>query len=76
MKRLLLVAASTFITPVHAGGCDEETIRDVARGSSVAVLESGAVYEAEPDNTPDGLLCNAGDSVLVRGDEVHVTRMR
>jgi hypothetical protein len=29
MKRLLLLAAAPFISPVHAGGCDEETIRGV-----------------------------------------------
>lgn len=80
------MAAATFITPVHAGGCDEETIRSVARGGSVVVLDSGGVYEVEPDDTPDTALWNAGDSVLVCGDEemtnkdngdkVHVTPAR
>ncbi len=69
MKRLLLVAAATFISPVHAGGCDEETIRRVARGGSVVVLDSGGVYEVAPDDTSDTALWNAGDSVLVCGDE-------
>ena len=86
MKRLLLVAAAAFISPVHAGGCDEETIRSVARGGSVVVLDSGGIYKVEPDGISDTLLWNAGDDVLVCGDEkminkdngdkVHVTRMR
>ncbi len=53
MKRLLLVAAATFITAADAGGCDEETIRSVARGGSIVILDSGGVYEVEPDDTPD-----------------------
>ncbi len=69
MKKLLLVAAATFITPVHAGGCDEEMIRGVARGGSVVVLESGGVYEVAPGDTSDTALWNAGDGVLVCGDE-------
>ncbi|MGH6829922.1 MAG: hypothetical protein ACREDG_02065 [Methylocella sp.] len=86
MKRLLLVAAATFITPVHAGGCGEETIRRVARGGSIVVLDSGGVYEVAPDDNSDTALWNAGDSVLVCGDEkminkdngdkVHVTPAR
>jgi hypothetical protein len=36
MKKLLLVAAiAALTTSAHAGGCDEETIRGVARGGSV-----------------------------------------
>ena len=86
MKRLLLVAAATFITPIHAGGCDEETIRRVARGGSVIVLNSGSVYEVKPDDTQDAALWNAGDDVLVcgdakminkdNGDKVYVTPLR
>ncbi|MGB6174865.1 MAG: hypothetical protein WBF43_00660 [Methylocella sp.] len=69
MKRLLSAAASTFITPAHAGGCDEETVRGVARGGSVAVLDSGGIYKVEPDGISDTVLWNAGDGVLVCGDE-------
>ncbi|MGH6836495.1 MAG: hypothetical protein ACREC9_13360 [Methylocella sp.] len=69
MKRLLLVAAATFITPAHAGGCDEETIRGVTGGGGIVALDSGDVYEVEPDDTPDTALWNAGDSVLLCGDE-------
>ena len=86
MKRLLLVAAATFISPVHASGCDEETIGRVARAGSVVVLDSGGVYEVAPDDTPDTALWNAGDDVLLCGDEkminkdngdkVHVTPAR
>jgi hypothetical protein len=86
MKRLLLVAAATFITPVHAAGCDEETIRRVARGGSVVILDSGGVYEVAPADTSDTALWNAGDDVLVcggekminkdNGDKVHVTPAR
>jgi hypothetical protein len=86
MKRLLLVAAAPFITLVHAAGCDEETIRGVARGGSVVILDSGGVYEVEAEDTSDTALWNAGDSVLVCGDEkminkhngdkVHVTPAR
>jgi hypothetical protein len=86
MKRLLLVAAATFISPVHAGGCDEETIRRVARGGSVVVLDSGGIYKVEPDGISDTALWNAGDGVLVcaneeminkdNGDKVHVTPLR
>jgi hypothetical protein len=86
MKRLLLVAAATFISPVHAGGCDEETIRRIAREGSVVVLDSGGIYEVKPDDTPDTALWNAGDDVLVcgdakminkdNGDKVHVTPLR
>jgi hypothetical protein len=86
MKRLLLIAAATFITPVYAGGCDEETIRRAARGGSVVVLDSGGVYEVKPDDTPDTALWNAGDDVLVcgdakminkdNGDKVHVMPLR
>jgi hypothetical protein len=83
MKRLLLVAAATFVTPVYAGGCDEETIRS---GGSVVVVESGGIYNVEPDGISDTGLWNAGDGVLVCGDEkminkdngdkVHVTPAR
>ena len=86
MKRFLLVAVATFITPVHAGECGEETIRSVGRGGSVVILDSGGVYEVEPDDTPDTALWNAGDDVLLCGDEkminkdngdkVHVTPAR
>jgi hypothetical protein len=85
-KKFLVLAAVAFTTPLHAGGCDEETIRGVARGGSVVILDSGIVYEVEPDDTPDTTLWNAGDSVLVCGDEeminkdngekVHVTPAR
>jgi hypothetical protein len=86
MKKLLLVAAAAFIGPVHAGGCDEETIGRVARGGSVVVLDSGGVYEVAPDDTPDTVLWNAGDDALLcgeakminkdNGDKVHVTPAR
>jgi hypothetical protein len=85
-KSLLLAAAVTFISPVYAGGCDEETIRGVAGGGSVVILDSGGVYEVEPDDTPATGLWNAGDDVLVcdneemidqnNGDKVHVTPAR
>jgi hypothetical protein len=72
MKRLLLVAAATIMTDAmtaaHAGGCVEETIRSVARGGSVVVLESGGIYKVEPDDISDTALWNAGDGVLVCGD--------
>ena len=86
MKRFLLVAVATFITPVHAGGCDEETIRRIAREGSVVVLDSGGIYEVKPDDTPDTALWNVGDDVLVcgdakminkdNGDKVYVTPLR
>jgi hypothetical protein len=86
MKRFLLVAAAIIISPVHAGGCDEETIRRVARGGSVVILDSGGVYEVAPDDIADTALWSAGDSVLVcggkkminkdNGDKVHVTPLR
>jgi hypothetical protein len=86
MKRLLLVAAATFISPAHAGGCDEETIRSFTRGGSVVVLDSGGVYEVAPDDTSDTALWNAGDDILVcgdakminkdNGDKVYVTPLR
>jgi hypothetical protein len=60
MKRLLLVAAATFLNPVHAGGCDEETIRGIKRGRSVVTLDSGGVFEVEPDDTSGTALWNAG----------------
>jgi hypothetical protein len=72
--------------PAHAGGYDEATIRGVARGGSVVVLESGGSYKVEPDGISDTALWNAGDDVLVCGDEkminkdngdkVHVTPVR
>ena len=80
------MAAAPFISPVHAGGCDEETIRGVARGGSVVVLESGGIYKVEPEGISDTALWNAGDGVLVygdakminkdNGDKVHVTPAR
>jgi len=86
MKRLLLVAAATFITPAHAGGCDEETIRSVVRGGSVVILESGGIYKVAPEGISDTALWIAGDGVLVCGDakminkdnggKVHVTPAR
>jgi hypothetical protein len=74
VKRLLLAAAATFITPVHAGGCDEETIRGVVSGGSSVILDSGGVYEVEPDDTPDTALWNAGDSVLLCGDKKMINK--
>lgn len=68
MKTLLLAAAATFVSPVHTGECDEETIRGIARGGSVVILESGGVYEVEPDDTPDTALWSAGDDVLLCGE--------
>ena len=62
MKRLLLIAAATFISPVYARGCDEETIRSVTRGGSVVILDSGGIYEVEPDDTSDTALWNAGEA--------------
>ena len=86
MKRFLLIAAVSLSTPVQAGGCDEETIRGVASGGNVVILDSGGVYEVEPDDAPDTALWNAGDSVLVcggeeiinkdNGDKAHVTPVR
>jgi len=69
-----LIAAATFISPVHARGCDEETIRGVARGGSVVVLDSGGVYEVAPDDTSDTALWHAGDGVLVCGDEEMINK--
>jgi hypothetical protein len=74
MKRLLLLAAIAFTTPVHASDCDEETIRSVTRGGSVVVLDSGGVYEVAPDDTSDTALWNAGDDVLVCGDEEMINK--
>ena len=81
-----MIAAATFISPVHARGCDEETIRRVARGGNVVVLDSGGVYEVAPDDISDTALWNAGDDVLVcgdarminkdNGDKVYVTPLR
>ena len=81
-----MIAAATFISPVHARGCDEETIRGVTGGGSVVALDSGGVYEVAPDHTSDTAVWNAGDDVLVcgdakminkdNGDKVHVTRTR
>jgi hypothetical protein len=47
MKKLLFAAVAALTTPAHAGGCDEATIRGVARGGSVVVLESGGIYKVE-----------------------------
>jgi len=55
--------------PVHAGGCDDETIRGVVRGGNVVILDSGGVYKVAPDDTSDTALWNAGDGVLVRRRE-------
>ena len=68
------MAAATFISPVHAGGCGEETISDVTRGGSVVILDSGGVYEVEPDDTPHTALWNAGDNVLVCADEKMINK--
>jgi hypothetical protein len=86
MKKLLLLAAATFIRFVHAGGCDEETIRSVTGGGSVVILDSGGVYKVEPDDVSDTALWSAGGGVLVcggeeminkdNGDRVHVTPAR
>jgi hypothetical protein len=86
MKKLLFAAVAALTTPAHAGGCDEATIRGVARGGSVVVLESGGSYKVEPDGISDTALWNAGDDVLVcgdkkmiykdNGDKVHVTPVR
>ena len=76
MKRLLLLAAATFISPVHAGGCDEETIRRVARGGSVVVLELWAAStKLSRTDTSDTALWNAGDGVLVCGDAKMINRI-
>jgi hypothetical protein len=74
MKRLLLAAAAAFTTPVHAGSCDEETIRGVVRGGSVVILDSGGVYEVAPDDTSDTALWNAGDGVLLCGDKKMINK--
>jgi hypothetical protein len=86
MKKLHLATVVALTTSAHAGGCDEETIRGVARGGSVVVLESGGIYNVEPDGISDTGLWNAGDGVLVcgdakminkdNGDRVHVTPAR
>jgi hypothetical protein len=74
MKRLLLAAAAAFTTPVHAGGCDDETIRGVVRGGSVVILDSGGVYKVAPDDTSDTALWNAGDGVLLCGDKKMINK--
>jgi hypothetical protein len=86
MKKLLFAAVAALTTPAHAAGCDEATIRGVARGGSVVVLESGGSYNVEPDGISDTALWNAGDGILVcddekminkdNGDKVHVTPVR
>ena len=86
MKRLLLVAAAAIAIPAQASGCDEDTVRNIVRGGSVVILDSGGVYDVAPDDTPDTALWNAGDGVLLCGDEeminkdngdkVHVTPAR
>ncbi len=80
------MAAATFIPTVDAGGCDEETIRRVARNGSIVALDSGGIYEVAPDDTSDTAFWNAGDGILVcgdakmfnmdNGDRVHVTPAR
>jgi opacity protein-like surface antigen len=47
MKKLLFAAVAALTTPAHAAGCDEATIRGVARGGSVVVLESRGGYNVE-----------------------------
>ncbi|MGH6840555.1 MAG: hypothetical protein ACREDV_00435 [Methylocella sp.] len=74
MKRLLLAAAATLISPVHAGECDEAAIRDAAHGGSVVILESGGAYEVEPDDIPDAALWSAGDDVLLCGGEKMINK--
>jgi hypothetical protein len=39
--------------PCPSGGCDEVTIRRVARNGSIVALDSGGIYEVAPDDTPD-----------------------
>ena len=74
MKKLLFAALAALTTPAHAGGCDEETIRGVARGGSVVVLELGGFYKVEPDGISDTALWNAGDDVLVCGDKKMINK--
>ncbi|MGH6935542.1 MAG: hypothetical protein ACRED2_05045, partial [Methylocella sp.] len=47
---LLLVAAAIFISPASAGGCAEEMIRSVVCAGSIVFLDSGGVYEVQPDD--------------------------
>jgi hypothetical protein len=56
------------------GECDEETIRAVVRGGSAVILDSGGVYEVVPDSTSDTAFWNAGDNVLVCGDEEMINK--
>ena len=86
MKKLLLAAAVTLSTPVHASEWDDETVRNVDGGGSIVVLQSGSVYNVNPDDMRDMAFWEAGDHVLVCGDEemintdhgaeVHVTPAR
>ena len=85
-EKTSFAAVDALTTPAHAAGCDEATIRGVARGGSVVVLESGGSYKVEPEGISDTALWNAGDGVLVcgdakminkdNGDKVHVTPAR
>ena len=46
-EKTSFAAVAALTTPAHAAGCDEATIRGVARGGSVVVLESGGSYNVE-----------------------------
>jgi hypothetical protein len=74
MKKFLSLAAAVFATAANAGGCDEAMIRSVARGGNVIILDSGARYGVEPDDTSDTALWSAGDSVLVCDDGKMINR--
>lgn len=73
-QKILLAAAIIFATPAHAGECDEETIRSVTRGGSVIVLESGGMYQVDPGDAPDTALWNAGDGILLCGDDEMINK--
>ena len=68
------MAAATLTTSAHAGRCNEAPIRGVVRDGSVIVLDSGGVYKVEPEDTSDTALWNAGDDVLVCGDEKRINK--
>ena len=68
MKRLLLAAAATFISPVHTGGCDEETIGSIVRGGSVVILDAGGVYKVEPDYSTEARQAKYQGSVVLTVD--------
>jgi hypothetical protein len=44
------------------------------RGGSVVILDSGGVYKVAPDDTSDMALWNAGDGVLLCGDEEMINK--